>query len=222
MTATAMNVFVPIAKKMFLRHNTSLISTPVCDRAVENLSSEDFLYYDKDGFELNQAEQKFYKAMGYPLDYHCLNHTCWQQPWFELESTCTGLILDHSLILHRASYQGSALDQLKSLISSIPQADLLMRTRQKWGFDFALDAVAKDGTVYEVVHIEYDHYDYDQFKNQQLVFDYKVRHTDWLDAAEKIWSQRSQWQHLKGFDQNNWKAEYLIGWKRAEYTEKST
>ncbi len=54
-----------------------------------------------------------------------------------------------------------------------------------------------------------------------LNFEWTVRHTDWLDAADRVWSQRDQWQHLQGFDQNHWKAEYLLGWKKAEYTEKT-
>jgi hypothetical protein len=54
-----------------------------------------------------------------------------------------------------------------------------------------------------------------------IQFDWKVRHTDWQDAADQVWEQRDQWQHLKGFDQNHWKAEYLLGWSKAEYTEKA-
>jgi hypothetical protein len=223
MTATAMNVFALTAEnKMFRRHNTSIVSNPTCEQAVDLLTAEDFLYYDKDGFELNVAERGYYLAMGYPLQYPCLNHTCWQEPWFKLDIKYDKLILDHSLILHRANYSGAALDQLIELKAHIPQADLLIRTRQKWGFDFALDALADDGTVYEVLHIEYDHNDYDRFKDQMIVFDYKVRHTDWMDAARRVWTQRDQWQHLQGFEQNHWKSGYLIGWRRAEYTEKAT
>jgi hypothetical protein len=208
-------------KKMFRRHNTSIVSNPVCDREVDSLTADDFLYYDKDGFELNKAERKYYLAMEYPLEYHCLNHTCWQEPWFELDNKYDRLILDHSLVLHRASYSGGALEQLKELKSTIPQADLLIRTRQKWGFDFALDAITDDGTVYEVLHIEYDHNDYDRFSSQMIAFDFTIRHTDWLDAAVRIWQQRDQWQHLQGFEQNHWKADYLLGWNKAEYTEKT-
>jgi hypothetical protein len=206
---------------MFHRHQVTLMSNPTCYNSITDLEQQDFRYYDKDGFELNRAEQKFYAAMNFPINHPVLNHTCWQEPWFTLEDSVKGLILDHSLFLCRCSYDKEAEQQLQQLKSLIPTADLLLRTRRKWGFDFALDAVANDGTVYEVLHVEYDNYDYEHFKNRFLNFEWIVRHTDWQDAAHRIWDQRDQWQHYAGFDQNNWKAEYLLGWTKSEYTEKA-
>lgn len=206
---------------MFRRHQVTLMSNPYCTKRVEGLFDLDFRYYDKDGFELNLAEQKFYSVMGYPINYHILNHRCWQEPWFELENKTPNLILDHSMFLCRCRYVGEAEHQLLALRNTIPQADMLLRTKQKWGFDFALDAVSEDGTIFEVLHIEYDHCDYDFFKNRMLRFEWTVRHTDWVAAADSIWAARDQWQHLTGFDQNNWKSKYLINWDKAEYTEKS-
>ncbi len=206
---------------MFRRHQITLMSNPSCNKSAENLQSKDFQYYDKDGFELNLAEQKFYSAMNYPINWPVLNHTCWQEPWFELERTDLNLILDHSIFLCRASYEGAAEAQLKELKQSIPTVDYLLRTRRKWGFDFALDSISEDGTVYEVLHVEYDNYEYEDFKNRMILFEYNVRHTDWQDAARRIWDRRDQWQGLTGFEQNNWKAEYLLGWRKAEYTEKA-
>jgi hypothetical protein len=196
------------------------MSNPSCNRTVDDLSADYFQYYDKDGFELNIAEQKFYKAMGHPIDDPILNHTCWQQPWFELEYDDLNLILDHSMFLCRCNYEREAEEQLQRLKKNIPLADYLLQTRRKWGYDFALDAV-RDNQIFEVLHVEYDSVDFDQFNDRMIRFDFTVRHTDWRDAADRIWSQKDQWQHLKGFDQNHWKAEYLLGWKRAEYTEKS-
>jgi len=205
---------------MFKRHDVTLISNPSCSCRVGDLELKDFIYYDKDGFELNSAEQKFYRAMGYPINYPILNHTCWQEPWFELEQGIGTLMLDHSMFLCRANYIGLALEQLKELKPHQPLADYLIRTPQKWGFDFALDAVI-DNTPFEVLHIEYDNYDYESFNERMIHFDYIVRHTDWIDAANRIWNHRHEWQQLQGFDQNHWKSEFLIGWKRAEHTEKS-
>lgn len=205
---------------MFRRLDMHLLNNPICFNAVENLDTSDFQYYDKDGFELNIAEQKFYSAMNFPINSPILNHTCWQEPWFELESNNTGLILDHSMFLCRANYHGEALEQLAKLKATQPLADYLLRTKIKWGYDFALDAVRDDHT-FEVLHVEYDHNDYERFRNSMIQFDWQVRHIDWHDAADRVWAQRDQWQQLKGFDQNHWKAEYLLGWKKSEYTEKA-
>jgi len=205
---------------MFRRFDITLMSNPSCYRQIENLDPTDFQFYDKDGFELNLAEQKFYDAMQFPIYYPILNHHCWQEPWFELENTNLGLILDHSMFLCRCSYSGAALEQLKQLKKTTPLADYLLRTKIKWGYDFALDAVRDDHT-FEVLHVEYDNNDFDQFRNSMIHFDWQVRHLDWNDAADRIWARRDQWQQLKGFDQNHWKAEYLLGWKKSEYTEKA-
>ncbi len=206
---------------MFRRFDVSLMSNPSCTKSVESLDLSDFQYYDKDGFELNLAEQKFYSAMNYPINNPILNHHCWQELWFELEKSNSNLILDHSMFLCRCNYERDAAEQLKEIKQQFPLADYLLNTKRKWGFDFALDAVSDDGTVYEVLHVEYDHCDYEYFKNRMIEFEWTVRHTDWQDAAQRVWNQRDQWQTLKGFDQNHWKSKYLLGWSKAEYTEKS-
>ena len=125
------------------------------------------------------------------------------------------------MFLCRAAYAGEALNQLGFLKSTIPTADLLIRTKQKWGFDFALDAISEDGTVYEVLHVEYDNYDYQTFVEKMQWFDFVVRHTDWVDSAKKVWLHKKDWQNLRGFEQNHWKSQFLLGWSQAEYTEKS-
>lgn len=205
---------------MFKRFDVKLISNPSCTRPVEELAEQDFDYYDKDGFELCRAEQHFYRAMGYPINDPILNHTCWQETWFKLEDKTDNLILDHCMFLCRSNFDQAALDQLKKLKAIHPRADLLIKTKPKWGFDFALDAVINEEVI-EVLHIEYDHRDYDTFTKNMLSFDYRVRHTNWKDAAQRVYDSRNQWQGLTGFEQNNWKAKYLLGWSKAEYTEKS-
>lgn len=207
---------------MLKRLDVSVVSNPVCSKSTNiDLDRELFKFYDKDGFELNQAEQIYYREMNYPIHYPILNHVCWQEPWFQLDSNTDNLILDHSMILTRCSYSDHALHQLKSLVKNIPEAQLLIDTPTKWGYDFALDAVSPEGKIYEVLHIEYDSRDYESFCNHMIAFEYTVKHTDWKDAANRVWNRRTEWESLKSFAQNDWKAEFLIGWKRAEYTEKS-
>lgn len=206
---------------MLKRFDVNIVSDPVCSEPIYEIVADDFRYYDKDGFELNRAEQAYYRMMRYPVDNGILNHHCWQEPWFELEDKTSGLIMDHCMILTRCAYSSHALYQLNKLTKNIPEAQWIINTPQKWGFDFALDAVDPDGKVYEVLHIEYDSRDYDEFCNRMIAFDYTARHTDWKDAARKVWETKEQWQHLKSFAQNDWKAQFLLGWKKAEYTEKS-
>lgn len=206
---------------MLKRIDVAIISNPVCSKSVEGLTAEDFRYYDKDGFELNCAERAFYKAMDYPINQPILNHCCWQETWFEVEDKNSILVMDHSMILHRCSYADNATYQLEKIKKNIVGASSLLNTNQKWGFDFALDALDSNGNTYEVLHVEYDSLNYDHFLNRMIHFDYIVRHTDWIDAAIKINQHKDKWSNLTAFAQNDWKANFLIGWKKAEYTEKS-
>jgi hypothetical protein len=206
---------------MFKRFDVPITSNPTCSEPIYDIVAEDFKFYDKDGFELNQAEQKYYRIMNHPIHEPILNHTCWQQPWFELEQKNCGLMLDHCMLLHRCNYTNHASYQLNKIKKYIPEVQWLLNTPQKWGFDFALDALDNEGNIFEVLHIEYDNYDYDQFVKRMINFDYQVRHIDWHDAAKQITQHQDEWKNLIGFAQNDWKANFLIGWKKAEYTEKS-
>jgi hypothetical protein len=197
----------------------SVLSDPVCTKPNYNIfDSQDFRYYDKDGFELNCAEIGFYEAMGYQLD-RSLNHLCFQQNWLEIDGT--GLCLDHCLILQRCRYSHEAHDQLFMLRKTIPAASLVMNTIAKWGFDFALDAVDHDHNLYEVLHIECDYTSYDEFCHQLDQVQAKLMQIDWHDAARRILSNKEKWNGLKGFEQNHWKSNFLLGWNKAEYTEKT-
>lgn len=190
---------------------------PVCSKSADGIVASDFLFYDKDGFELNIAEQKFYRASGFPLN-DVLNHLSWQEQWFTIESNT--LMLDHCIILHRCSYDGDARDQLMELAKDEPRARLLVQTRAKWGYDLALDAVAPSGEVFEVLHVEQDSTDYNDFMNRKERFEDEIFHIDWGDVAARVWERREQWRHLQGFEQNNWKSKFILGWSKAESIEK--
>jgi hypothetical protein len=205
---------------MFKRTDVKVISDPVCDEPIYKVVADDFRYYDKDGFELNRAEQKYYRRMRYPIENGILNHSCWQEPWFELTEK-NNIILDHCIILHRCRYDGYAAHQLNKIKQTIHEADFIVNTKAKWGYDFALDAVNSNGNTFEVLHVEYDSNNYIEFLDSLQKFELLITTTDWTDAAQRIDQHRDQWQTLKGFDQNNWKSKFLINWDRAEYTEKT-
>jgi hypothetical protein len=193
-----------------------LSANPTLRKAVNEPLPRDFLYYDKDGFELCIAEQSYYIANDIQLD-PCLNHLCCQQPWLSVE----GAFTDHALILHRFDYSEEARKQLTLMHSTIPQAGWLLQTKQKWGYDLALDSVTDYGHMFEVIHIEFDTYDFVQFKEALEKVQEQIARMDWREASNQIWRNRDRWGHLKGFVQNHWKANYLFGWDKAEYTEKA-
>ena len=182
------------------------------------LTADDFKYYDKDGFELCAAEHAFYTANTIRLN-SCLNHSCCQQDWLDIQSNKVSV--DHALLLHRFDYTGDAREQLTEIAETIPQAKWLLQTTKKWGFDLAIDGQSHDGWMFEVVHIEYDSIDLDHFKEKLQLTREHIERIDWEKAAAQVWLHRDSWMHLKGFHRNHWKAKYLFGWDKAEYTEKT-
>ena len=39
--------------------------------------------------------------------------------------------------------------------------------------------------------------------------------------ARKIIDSKPEWENLKGYAQNDWKAQNILGWSVAEFTEKA-
>jgi len=202
---------------MFKLVNENLTENITCTKSAA-LEPADFSWYDKDGFELCTAEKKLYKATGFPLT-ECLYHLCWQDTW--LKSNHHNLIIDHAMLLHRCDFDGEAKDQLKRASVETPTAQFLLRTKKKWGFDFALDYVDFEGKIWEVIHIEWDSYDYDEIVNMKNAVQEKILSLDWEDISKHIIAKESEWSNLSGFKQNDWKAKEIFGWTFAEKTLKS-
>ena len=205
---------------MFTRINVPLVSDPKCTKPLAlTPDRQDFRYYDKDGFELCQAELRYYELEGHPIHQPILNHHLWQEEWLTIDHP--RLMLDHAMILHRCDFQDGAREQLEVIKRTIPQADLLLRTKQQWGFDFDMDYVREDGEMFEVLHVECDFNDFNEFRDKLYEFEDRINRMDFEDSARRIWRARDEWRHLKGFTQNDWKAKYLLGWDKSEYTEKA-
>jgi hypothetical protein len=201
-------------------NNINLVKDIYCSSTVnDTFTKEDFLYFDKDGFELNSAEQKFYQAEGHDLSQRILNHCSWQQSWLCLDEN-QNFLLDHSMILYRCSYRDAARQQILNLSVEYPYAKLLLQVKEKWGLDFALDADV-NGEIIEILHIEWDTRNFNEFLDKKHSLEQQLVNFDWIDIRNKIYQQKDQWQCLRGFAQNHWKANYILGWTQAEFLEKA-
>jgi len=192
-----------------------------CSRPLQaNLITNDSVqYYDKDGFELTKLEQEYYFVNGFePFLNTCLNHRCWQEPWFEVDSE--NFLLDHSLILHRCSFIDEAREQLISNQKKCSKLVYLLHATSKWGLDFNLDFVDNSGKLTEVLHIEIDTKTYHEFLQHKKELEYFILSTDWENVYKFLDRHRNEWECLAGFEQNDWKARQL-GFKKAEVTHKA-
>jgi hypothetical protein len=183
-----------------------------------NLISEDFRWYDKDGFELCAAEKKLYAAMNFPLT-ECLYHLCWQDTWMNIQHP--KFILDHCMLLHRCDFAGDAKNEITGLMTQNPKAQMLLKSKKKWGFDFALDYIDDRGSIWEIVHIEWDSYHFNEIVEMKESIQEKILSTDWESISKHIIAKESEWSNLEGFKQNDWKAKEIFGWTFAERTLKS-
>jgi hypothetical protein len=182
-------------------------------------TEDNIKYYDKDGFELCRLEKSYYRIHGYPFHQHLNHDSVWQESWFIREPQTHGLIIDHSMILHRCDFTASARVQIERHRLALPRLDFMLRTRRKWGLDMALDWADSEG-AFEVIHIEMDSYDYNETCDDKQRIEEFILKTDWEAAAMSIRDKRDQWESLTGFAQNDWKARYF-GFPRAERTQKS-
>jgi len=183
-----------------------------------DLQPADFRWYDKDGFELCAAEKKLYSAMNFPLT-ECLYHICWQDTW--LESNNPKILLDHCMLLHRCDFADSAVAEIQKLIPQNPKAQMLLKSKKKWGFDFALDYLDDNGNIWEVVHIEWDSYDFNEAADKLESIQEKIFLLDWEHISKYIIAKENDWSTLEGFKQNDFKAQEIFGWNFAERTLKS-
>ena len=103
----------------------------------------------------------------------------------------------------------SALDQLKSWAGEFPLVYKIISMRPKWGLDFSMDYVDRKGNAFEVLHWEYDGFDYEDVQVRKLQVQAKISCIDWDDAAQQVLKHKDEWHHLDFFAQSDWKCDYF-------------
>ena len=179
---------------MFRLLSPFIARTPECSVQISSkLITEDSIsFYDKDGFELTPLEREYYFANGFKQHMSsCLNHYCWQEQWFELESK-SNFVLDHCIILHRCSFTGEAREQLTYKAKKIAKLAYLLQCPSKWGLDFNLDYIDNNGLLTEVMHIEIDTKNYHDFLQQKEKLENFILSTDWKHAYKFLDQHRTE------------------------------
>lgn len=182
-------------------------------------TSRNLQYFDKDGFELTPLERIIYELHGVPIHNH-LYHQCSQVDWFAQDiSPDSGLILDHSMLLHRFTFGGALREQIEAFAKVAPVFNKLLKIQPKWGLDFALDYYSVDEAL-EVFHVELDTRDLETAEEFRVRVEKFVKETDWEYIVERLQSTKDEWGPLQGMAQNDWKAR-LLGFSKGEITEKA-
>ena len=85
----------------------------------------------------------------------------------------------------------------------------IIAIRPKWGLDFSIDYVDQLGNAFEILHWEFDGFDYNEIQELKLQIEPKLLGTDWDDAGQRLLHHKYQWHHLDFFAQSEWKCRYF-------------
>jgi hypothetical protein len=191
------------------------LSKPVDDSL---LQPEKLRYFDKDGFELTPLELALYKQHKIPLGEH-LYHHCSQLDWIVQEDTPKkGVVVDHSMLLHRYSVSGDLRLQIFFAAKHEPIFQKLLAVHEKWGLDISLDYLDEQG-VTELFHTEIDSREREDVQAMKERLERFVMSTDWEDVAKEFRARRAEWEQLSADDQNDWRCRFL-GFNRAYLVKK--
>lgn len=170
---------------------------------------DDVALFDQNGYDLTVLEQHFAGTNEVVPRPHRSHRTAIKQDWFAQDNKTEGAVLNHSLLFERKGYRGAALAQLKYWATDLPLVNKLAAIKPKWGLDFSMDYVDREGNSFEVLHWEYDGFDYDEVQSVKQTIEPKLKDIDWDDAAQMILKHKDEWYHLEFFEQSDWKCNYF-------------
>jgi len=172
-------------------------------------TAEDVALFDQNGYDLTDLEKHYAYSNWCKPKKHRDHRTAIKQPWFTQEHTIEGAVLNHSLLFERKGYAGAALEELQHWARALPLINKVIAIRPKWGLDFSMDYVDRAGNAFEVLHWEWDSFDYDEIQAVKLEIEPVLKAIDWQNAAQNILAKKDQWHHLDFFAQSAWKCHYF-------------
>ncbi len=170
---------------------------------------EDLELFDQNGYDLTQLEQHFAYGNYVKPKKQREHRFAIKKDWFTEDVKIEGAVLNHSSLFERKAYAGAALDQLEYWAKNLPLIHKVISIRPKWGLDFSMDYVDRAGNAFEILHWEYDGFDYEEVQVRKLQVQAKFATIDWDDAAESLIKYKDNWHHLDFFAQSDWKCKYF-------------
>ena len=183
------------------------------DKPVEKLmfnpTHEDVALFDQNGYDLTDLEKHYAYSNWNKPKKHREHRVALKQPWFEQEYKIEGAVLNHSLLFERKGYKGAALEELTYWAKELPLIHKVIALKPKWGLDFSMDWVDRKGNAFEVLHWEWDSFNYEEIEAVRQTVEPILKSIDWTDAGHNILATKDQWHHLDFFAQSDWKCSYF-------------
>ena len=173
--------------------------------------------FDQNGFDLTRLERYYAKKNHHVLSPIRHDHWVLKQDWFleEGQDTSTkkasqsGVHINHAFLFERKGFEGEALTQMQRFADKCNLVHKVLQIRPKWGLDFSIDYVDAQGNVFEVLHWEWDTFDYNEILDKKHKMDDWLQTVDWEESALKMLDQKSEWHHLGFFQQSEWKTRFF-------------
>lgn len=177
---------------------------------------ESLALFEQNGYEMTAVEQWYAQEEGASIKKHYPYQSCLKNDWMVQDVDAyfdngiyEGAHLNHCLLFERRGFKESALQQLEQFAKKNTLIYKLIKMKPKWGFDFSMDYADREGNVLEVLHYEYDGFDYDDIKEKQEKHERIFLSIDWNNAAKKLIHHRDEWSSLEFFEQSAWKCKYF-------------
>ena len=166
--------------------------------------------FDQNGYDLTKLEQLYAVANGENTTKHRDNeHITLRKTWFEDDSPESGPHINHSVMFERKGYTGEALEQLKSWTQYRPHFHKLVAMKPKWGLDFSIDYCDRQGNVFELLHWEFDGFEYNEIADKKAKMEEFLLNQDWDDRAKIMLERKEEWHKLGFFEQSEWKTKFF-------------
>ena len=167
-------------------------------------------FFDQNGYDLTKLEQLYAVANGANTTRHRNSeHITLRQTWFTDDSPESGPHINHAVMFERKGYSGEALQQLTTWAGYRPQFHKLIAMRPKWGLDFSIDYADRDGNVFELLHWEYDGFEYNEIADKKAQMEEFLVNQDWADRACVMLERKEEWHGLGFFEQSEWKTRFF-------------
>ena len=166
--------------------------------------------FDQNGYDLTKLEQLYAVANGENTTKHRdAEHITLRKTWFEDDSPESGPHIHHSVMFERKGYTGEALEQLKSWTQYRPHFHKLVAMKPKWGLDFSIDYCDRQGNVFELLHWEFDGFEYNEIADKKANMEEFLLNQDWDDRAKIMLERKEEWHKLGFFEQSEWKTRFF-------------
>jgi len=166
--------------------------------------------FDQNGYDLTPLERLYAEANGQAGRWHRPNHYALKYDWFvDEQNAVSGAHINHALLFERKGYAGAALEQLERWAQHNNLIYKIIKMRPKWGMDISVDYVDSNGNVFELLHWEYDGFNYQEIADKKIHIEKFLLSIDWDHAAREMIRRKSEWHHLGFFEQSAWKTEFF-------------